>query len=64
MKKVKRGGNTITRLYGYRIKNKIFTIKEDVSKVVSFIFDSYLEGVGYKTDGNVTWCKKHSKCII
>ncbi len=47
MKKMKRGGNTTTRLYGYHIEKEIFTIKEDEAKVVSFIFDSYLEGIGY-----------------
>ncbi|MEF3692542.1 MAG: recombinase family protein [Acholeplasmataceae bacterium] len=48
MKKMKRGGNTTTRLYGYHIEKEIFTIKEDEAKVVSFIFDSYLQGMGYK----------------
>ena len=48
MKKMKRGGNTTTRLYGYHIEKEIFTIIEDEAKVVSFIFDSYLQGVGYK----------------
>lgn len=48
MKKMKRGGNTTTRLYGYHIEKEIFTIKEDEAKVVSFIFDSYLEGIKYK----------------
>ena len=48
MKKMKRGGNTTTRLYGYHIEKDVFTIKEDEAKVVSFIFDSYLQGMGYK----------------
>lgn len=48
MKKMKRGGNTTTRLYGYQIEKEVFTIKEDEAKVVSFIFDSYLLGMGYK----------------
>jgi len=49
MKKMKRGGNTTTRLYKYHIEKDVFTIKEDEAKVVSFIFDSYLQGIGYKT---------------
>jgi DNA invertase Pin-like site-specific DNA recombinase len=48
MKKMKRGGNTTTKLYGYHIEKEIFTIKEDEAKVVSFIFDSNLQGIGYK----------------
>jgi DNA invertase Pin-like site-specific DNA recombinase len=48
MKKMKRGGNTTTRLYGYHIEKEAFTIKEDEAKVVSFIFDSYLQDMGYK----------------
>lgn len=32
MKKMKRGGNTTTRLYGYHIEKETFTIKEDEAK--------------------------------
>lgn len=42
MKKMKRGGNTTTRLYGYQIEKETFSIKEDEAKVITFIFDSYL----------------------
>ena len=48
MKKMKRGGNTTTRLYGYHIEKEVFTLKEDEAIVISFIFDSYLQGMGYK----------------
>ena len=48
MKKMKRGGNTTTRLYGYHIEKEVFTIIEDEARVVSFIFDSYLQDMGYK----------------
>jgi hypothetical protein len=43
MIKMKRGGNTTTRLYGYQIGKETFSIKEDEAKVITFIFDSYLQ---------------------
>jgi hypothetical protein len=45
MKKMKRGGNTTTKLYGYNIEKETFTIKENEAKVITFIFDSYLQGL-------------------
>jgi len=48
MKKMKRDGNTTTILYGYQIEKETFSIKEDEAKVITFIFDSYLQGLGYK----------------
>lgn len=48
MKEIKRGGNTTTRLYGYQIEKETFSIKDDEAKVITFIFDSYLQGLIYK----------------
>ena len=77
MKKMKRGGNTTTRLYGYHIEKEIFTIKEDEAKVVSFIFDSYLQRLRYKPiiqilkdnkilspKGNEVWCQSTIESIL
>ncbi|MBU1145033.1 MAG: recombinase family protein [Firmicutes bacterium] len=77
MKKMKRGGNTTTRLYGYHIEKETFTIKEDEARVVSFIFDSYLQGMKYKEiiellkerkipspNGNETWSQSTLEVML
>jgi len=48
MKKIKHDGNITTRLYGYYIEKAVFTFRYDEARVVPFIFDSYLQGMGYK----------------
>lgn len=77
MKKMKRGGNATTRLYGYHIKKGTFTIREDEAKVITFIFDSYLQGLRYKPifqmlkdnqipspKGNEVWCQSTIETIL
>ena len=77
MKKMKRGGNTTTRLYGYQIKKETFSIKEDEAKVITFIFASYLQGLRYKPiiqmlkdnhilspKGNEVWCQSTIETIL
>ena len=77
MKKMKRGGNTTTRLYGYHIEKEIFTIKDDEAKAIIFIFDSYLQGHRYKPiiqmlkdnkisspKGNEVWCQSTIETIL
>jgi DNA invertase Pin-like site-specific DNA recombinase len=77
MKKMKRGGNTTTKLYGYHIEKETFTIKDDEANVISFIFDSYLQGARYKEiisnlyekkipspNGNETWCQSTIETIL
>jgi len=77
MKKMKRGGNTTTRLYGYDIEKESFTIKDDEAKVITFIFDSYLQGLRYKPiiqmlkdnkipspKGNEVWCQSTIETIL
>lgn len=77
MKKMKRGGNTTTRLYGYHIEKEIFTFKDDEAKVITFIFDSYLQGLRYKLiiqmlkdnqipspKGNEVWCQSTIETIL
>jgi len=77
MKKMKRGGNTTTKLYGYHIEKETFTIKVDEARVVSFIFDSYLQGIKYKEmieilkerkipspNGNETWSQSTLETML
>ena len=77
MKKMKRGGNTTTRLYGYDIEKETFAIKEDEAKMITFIFDSYLQGLRYKPiiqmlkdnkipspKGNEVWCQSTIETIL
>ena len=77
MKKMKRGGNTTTKLYGYHIEKETFTIKEDEASVVSFIFDCYLQGMKYKEiieilkerkipspNGNETWSQSTLETML
>lgn len=52
---MKRGGNTTKRLYGYHIEKEVFTLIEYKARVVSFIFGSYLKGMGYKTMINILY---------
>lgn len=77
MKKMKNGGNTTTRLCGYGIEKETFTIKDDEAKVITFIFDSYLQGLRYKPiiqmlkdnqipspKGNEVWCQSTIETIL
>lgn len=77
MKKMKPGGNTTTRLYGYDIENEIYTIKDDEAKVITFTFDSYLQGLRYKSiikilkdnrisspKVNEVWCQSTIETIL
>lgn len=70
MKKMKHGGNTTTRLHEYQIDKETFNFKENRAKVITFIFDSYLQGLRYKPiiqmlkdnkipspKGNEVWCQ-------
>lgn len=45
---MKHRGNTTIKLWGYQIEKETFTIKENEAKVITFIFDSYLQGLRYK----------------
>lgn len=47
--KMKRDVHTTTRLYGYLIEKETFTIKENDIIVITFIFDSYLQRLWYKS---------------
>lgn len=48
MKKMKRDSNTTTKLYGYKIRKEAFTVKEDETNVINFIFEYYIQGIKYK----------------
>ena len=63
--------------YGYHIEKETFTIKEDEAKVITFIFDSYLQGLRYKPiiqmlkdnkipspKGNEVWCQSTIETIL
>lgn len=47
-KKRRAGGNFTTNIYGYRIKDDVWTIIDEEAKVVRIIFDMYINNKTYK----------------
>lgn len=69
-RKIRKGGNLTTYLYGYDIKGEKWTIKNDEAKIVRMLFEMYVGGKTYKSmidklymmgiktpTGNVKWHK-------
>ncbi len=47
-RKMRKGGNFTTNLFGYKIEGETWTIVEDKAKIVRMIFDMYINGKTYK----------------